>query len=52
MRKAFHGWQHWLVETIRMFLHPEARAFDKSRKDEARQWVLGLNPFDPGRRPG
>jgi SpoIIAA-like len=29
-----HDWQHWLVDAVRMFLHPEARAFDKS-------WVVG-----------
>jgi hypothetical protein len=36
-----HGWQHWVVDTVRMFLHPEARAFDKSREDEAQRWVVG-----------
>ena len=35
-----HDWQHWLVEAARMFLHPEARSFNKSRKDEARKWVV------------
>jgi hypothetical protein len=24
-----HNWQHWLVGAVRMFLHPEVRAFDK-----------------------
>jgi hypothetical protein len=35
-----HDWQHWVVDAARMFLHPEARAFDKSREDEAQRWVV------------
>jgi hypothetical protein len=38
---AGHNWQHWLVDVIRMFLHPEARAFDKSHEGEAYQWIVG-----------
>ena len=36
-----HDWQHWVVDMARMFLHPEARAFDKSREGDARRWVVG-----------
>ncbi len=36
---AGRDWQHWLVDTLRMFLHPEARAFDKGRESEAMQWI-------------
>ena len=36
-----HDSQHWVVDAARMFLHPEARAFDKSREDEAQRWVVG-----------
>jgi hypothetical protein len=36
-----HDWQHWVVDLARMFLHPEARAFEKSREDEAQRWVVG-----------
>ena len=36
-----HDWQHWLVDAVRMFLHPEARAFNKSGEHEARRWVVG-----------
>jgi hypothetical protein len=36
-----HGWQHWLVDTVRMFLHPDARAFEKNREYEAQEWVTG-----------
>ena len=36
-----HDWQHWLVDAVRMFLHPEARAFDESGEHEARSWVVG-----------
>jgi hypothetical protein len=39
---AGHDWQHWVVDMARMFLYPEARAFDKSREDEAQRWALGL----------
>ncbi len=37
---AGHEWQHWLIGAIRIFLHPEVRAFDKSHESEALQWVL------------
>ena len=37
-----HDWQHWLVDVMRMFLHPEARAFDKNKEGEARKWVAEL----------
>jgi hypothetical protein len=36
-----HGWQHWLVDTARMFLHPEARAFGKGQEVDAQRWVVG-----------
>ena len=35
-----HDWQHWVVDIARWFLHPEARAFDKSREGEAQRWVV------------
>ena len=35
-----HDWQEWLVDTMRMFLHPEARAFAKDREADALQWLL------------
>jgi SpoIIAA-like len=35
-----HGWQEWLVDTMRMFLHPEAKAFAKDREADALQWLL------------
>jgi len=28
-------WQEWLVETLRMFLHPQARAFDPAHASDA-----------------
>ncbi len=37
---AGHDWQHWLVDTLRMFLHPEAKAFDKERESEAMHWIV------------
>ena len=35
-----HDWQEWVVDTMRLFLHPEARAFAKDREAEALQWLL------------
>jgi len=34
-----HEWQHWLIGALRIFLHPQVRAFDKSRASEALQWI-------------
>ena len=34
-----HDWQYWLIGTLRMFLHPEVRAYDKGRANEALQWI-------------
>ena len=36
-----HDWQQWLVGAVRMFLHPQVRAFDKSHASEALQWIVG-----------
>lgn len=36
-----HDWQHWLVGAVRMFLHPEVRAYDKSHEGEALKWING-----------
>jgi hypothetical protein len=36
---APHEWQHWLVGAIRIFLHPQARAFRPDQEDEARRWL-------------
>ena len=38
---AAHDWQHWLIGTFRIFVHPTVRAFDKSQETEALQWLLG-----------
>jgi hypothetical protein len=34
-----HNWQHWLVGAVRMFVHPEVRAYDKSHEGEALKWI-------------
>ena len=34
-----HDWQHWLVGAVRIFLHPEVRAYDKSHEGEALKWI-------------
>ena len=33
-------WQHWLIGAVRMFLHPEVKAYDKSHESEALQWIV------------
>jgi SpoIIAA-like len=38
---ARHDWQHWVIGTIRLFLHPQVRAYDKSSESEALQWIAG-----------
>jgi SpoIIAA-like len=34
-------WQHWVIGLIRLFLHPEVEAFDKSDENEALRWIVG-----------
>lgn len=36
-----HEWQQWLVGAVRMFVHPDVRAYDKSHENEALQWIMG-----------
>lgn len=38
---AAHEWQHWLIGAIRIFIHPEARAYDQSHASEALRWIVG-----------
>jgi SpoIIAA-like len=38
---AAHEWQHWLIGAIRIFVHPEVRAYDKSHASEALRWIVG-----------
>lgn len=33
-------WQHWIVATIRTFVHPEVRAYDPPDQDKALKWIL------------
>jgi len=35
-----HDWQHWLIGAVRMFLHPEVKAYDQSHESEALQWIV------------
>jgi SpoIIAA-like len=37
---AAHEWQQWLIGAIRIFVHPEVRAFDKSHESEALRWIV------------
>ena len=34
-----HEWQHWVVGTIRLFVHPEVRAYDKDEGSAALEWI-------------
>jgi SpoIIAA-like len=36
-----HGWQRWLIDAVKTFVHPEVRAYDKSYESEALQWIVG-----------
>lgn len=36
---AGHNWQHWVASLVRMFVHPDIRAFDKNQEKEALQWL-------------
>ena len=38
---ARHNWQHWVIGAVRMFLHPEVRAYDRNHQNEALQWIVG-----------
>jgi hypothetical protein len=41
-----HDWQHWLIGAVRVFVHPEVRAFDKSHESEALRWIVGTAPTE------
>ena len=34
-----HDWQRWLIGTVRIFLHPEVKAYDHGYEREALQWI-------------
>lgn len=36
---ARHDWQHWLVGAVKVFLHPEVRAFDEGEESKALRWL-------------
>ena len=35
------NWQHWVIGVVRMILHPEVRAYDRSQQSEALRWIVG-----------
>ena len=35
------SWQHWVIGVIRMIVHPEVRAYDRSQQSEALHWIVG-----------
>ena len=38
---APHEWQHWLIGAVRVFVHPDVRAFDAGEESEALRWLVG-----------
>ena len=36
---APHEWQHWLVASVRVFLHPHVQAFTPDQADAAMRWI-------------
>lgn len=38
---AAHQWQRWLISAIKVFLHPEVRAFENGQEAEALRWLKG-----------
>jgi hypothetical protein len=36
-----HDWQHWLVGAVRIFLHPQVRAYETNHEGVALQWIAG-----------
>jgi len=37
---ASRDWQHWLIGAVRIFLHPEVRAYDQAHETEALHWIV------------
>ena len=35
-----HDWQHWLVGTVRIFVHPDVKAYGREQESEALQWIV------------
>jgi hypothetical protein len=36
---ATHDWQRWLVGALRIFVHPDVKAYDTDQEGEALQWL-------------
>ncbi len=37
---AAHDWQRYLIGVVKVFLHPQIKAYDKSQEAEAVRWIL------------
>ncbi len=37
---TMHDWQQWLVGAVRIFVHPEIKAYDKRLESQALTWIL------------
>jgi hypothetical protein len=35
-----HDWQQWLVGAVRLFVHPDIKAYDKRQEGQAIAWIL------------
>ena len=40
---AGHTWQHWVVGTLKLFVHPEIQVFDKDEAAKALKWISEEN---------
>lgn len=36
-----HNWQHWLTGVVKMFVHPEIRAYEMHDESDALAWITG-----------
>ena len=39
-----HDWQHWLIGAVRIFVHPDVKAYGKAQESEALQWIGAGSP--------
>ena len=39
-----HDWQHWIVGMMRIFVHPEVKAYGQGQESEALQWIASGGP--------
>jgi hypothetical protein len=40
-----HDWQHWLIGMVRIFVHPDVKAYNRGQESEAVQWIAPRGPL-------